>query len=34
MIDHIELWNPDKFEEYMKKHNEDFEDVSKKVMAT
>jgi MraZ protein len=34
MIDHIEFWNPEKFEEYMNRHETNFEDVSKKVMAT
>lgn len=33
MIDHIEFWNPDKFEEYMNKHSDTFEDVSRKVMV-
>jgi len=34
MIDHIEFWNPEKFEEYMNRHETNFEDVSKQVMAT
>ncbi len=33
MIDHIEFWNPETFENYMGGHSESFEDVSKKVMV-
>ncbi|GAB5466525.1 MAG: division/cell wall cluster transcriptional repressor MraZ [Candidatus Kapaibacteriales bacterium] len=33
MVDHIELWNPDTFEEYMASHDETYEEVASKVMA-
>lgn len=33
MVDHIELWNPDTFDEYLEKQDESYEDVSAKVMA-
>lgn len=33
MIDHIEFWDPDKFDKYMNTHSDTFEDVSRKVMV-
>lgn len=34
MIDHIEIWDPDKYEEYLSKYNEfSYEDAAKEVMA-
>lgn len=33
MIDHIEMWNPETFDNYMKSFTDTFEDVSKKVMV-
>ena len=34
MIDHIEIWDPEKYEEYVSKHNElSYEDAAKEVMA-
>jgi MraZ protein len=32
MVDHIEFWNPEKFEEYLNKHEESYEDVAATVM--
>lgn len=33
MVDHIEFWNPDKFEEYLSKFEESYEDVAANVMV-
>lgn len=33
MIDHIEFWNPEKFEEYLSKFEETYEEVAAKVMV-
>ena len=32
-LDHIEFWNPGKFEEYDSKYDESFEDIAAEVMA-
>jgi len=33
MADHIEFWNPDTFDNYLKSHEESYEEVAEKVMA-
>ncbi|MDC1068841.1 division/cell wall cluster transcriptional repressor MraZ [Candidatus Kapabacteria bacterium] len=33
MIDHIEFWNPTKFEKYLESHDEPYEAVAEKVMS-
>ncbi|PKL85764.1 MAG: division/cell wall cluster transcriptional repressor MraZ [Ignavibacteriae bacterium HGW-Ignavibacteriae-1] len=33
MVDHIEFWNPEKFEEYLNNHDESYEEVAAKVMV-
>lgn len=33
MVDHIEFWNPEKFEAYLKSHEESYEAVAEKVMT-
>lgn len=33
MIDHIEIWNPDKFNEYLSSKEESYEQVAEKVMV-
>ncbi len=33
MIDHIEFWNPEKFESYLQSQNESYEAVAEKVMV-
>lgn len=33
MIDHIELWNPEKFEAYISSHDETYESVAEQVMT-
>lgn len=33
MIDHIEIWNPDKFKEYLNSKEESYEQVAEKVMV-
>lgn len=33
MIDHIEIWNPQAFEEYMSSRSESYEEVAEKVMV-
>ena len=33
MVDHIEFWHPDKFEEYLSKFDESYEDVAANVMV-
>ncbi|GAB1371035.1 division/cell wall cluster transcriptional repressor MraZ [Candidatus Kapaibacterium sp.] len=33
MVDHIEFWNPDKFEQYLNRFDESYEDVAATVMV-
>jgi MraZ protein len=33
MVDHIEFWNPDKFEAYLNRYDESYEDVAATVMV-
>lgn len=33
MVDHVEFWNPDKFEEYLNRFDESYEDVAATVMV-
>ncbi len=33
MIDHIEFWNPDEFNKYIKSHSQSYEDVAREVMV-
>lgn len=33
MIDHIELWNPEKFDAYIKSHDDSYESVAEQVMT-
>ncbi|MBX3044698.1 MAG: division/cell wall cluster transcriptional repressor MraZ [Candidatus Kapabacteria bacterium] len=33
MVDHIEFWNPEKFDEYLSRFDESYEDVAANVMV-
>ncbi len=33
MVDHIEFWNPEKFEEYLSQYDESYEEVAARVMV-
>lgn len=33
MVDHIEFWNPEKFEEYLNQYDESYEEVAARVMV-
>ncbi len=33
LVDHIEFWNPDKYDNYLDSHSEKYEEVAAKVMS-